>query len=100
MKLDWHPTAVEELLELEETVQEEIIGEIEKLPDKGLEWKKVGLVDRPEIGFTGYRIKLESGDLNHRVLFKIQDETFYVLKVGRRPDFYHLENLAEARDRL
>ena len=102
MNIDWHPGAVEEFLSLDESIQEPVNNRVEKLPEKGLEWEKVGLVDRPEITLSCYRLKLaeESSDLNHRVLFKVIDGNYLILKVGKRPDFYDLENLEEAKKRL
>lgn len=102
MGLDWHPKAVEEFLNLDESIQELVNNRIEKLPEKGLEWEKVGLVDRSEIGLSCYRLKVvgEDSRLNHRVLFRVKDEKFLILKVGKRPNFYDLENLEEARNRL
>lgn len=102
MNIDWHPRAVEEFLDLEQRLQEKVSTEIEKIPEKGLKWEKVGLVDRPEISLSCYRLKLveEGSDLNHRVLFKVIDGNYLILKMGKRPGFYDLENLEEAKKRL
>lgn len=102
MNIDWHPGAVEEFLNLEQQLQEKVSTEIEKLTEEGLKWNKVGLVDRPETGLSCYRLKLveQGSDLNHRVLFKVIDGNYLILKVGKRPGFYDLENLEEAKKRL
>ena len=102
MNIGWHPGAVEEFLNLEQQLQKKVNAEIEKLPEEGLKWEKVGLVNRPEISLSCYRLKLaeEGSNLNHRVLFKVIDNSYLILKLGKRPDFYDLENLEEAKKRL
>lgn len=103
MDLEWHPEAVEEFLELAEDVQKELNETLETLPDKGLEWNRVELVDRPEIDFTCYRLKIDPDrkpEINHRILFKVVEDSFLILKIGKRPEFYTLENLEKARKRL
>lgn len=102
MELDWATKAVEEFLELEDEVQQKILKAIEKLPEKGLEWEKIELIDRPKINFNCYRIKIDPDkpNINHRVLFKVREKSYMVLKIGVRPEFYSLDNLKEAQNRL
>ena len=103
MTVQWHPEAVQEFLELETRVQEHL-NKIEKLPEKGLNWEKVSMVKRQKIGLDAYRLKLdpeETQEVNHRIIFDITDDNEYIIvKLGRRPAFYTLENLEEAKERI
>jgi mRNA-degrading endonuclease RelE of RelBE toxin-antitoxin system len=104
MNIRWHEDAVEEFLELEPEAQEYITSRIDELPEKGLKWEKVESVRRDKVGLTAFRLKLDPGDrkeINHRIIFDIVEKgEFKIVKLGRRPEFYSLENLEEAQKRL
>lgn len=104
MRKEWHPEAIEEFLKLDQKAQEYINSEIEKLPEKGLNWKKVERIKREKIGLDAYKIKLKPGkidEINHRIIFKIKNDNKYtIVKIGRRPSFYNLKNLEEAKKRI
>lgn len=103
MRLQWHPEAIQEFLELDTKIQEYLNNYIEKLPDKGINWEKVGRVKREKIGLDAYRLKLNPEDkdeINHRIIFDIDENKFKIVKLGTRPEFYDLENLEEAKQRI
>lgn len=103
MDVEWTSEAEKEFLQLPDHVQKEIKSYIEKLPEKGLNWDKVGFIQREDIGLEVYRIKIMSEadkELNHRVLFDVEGTKYVIYKVGRRPGFYDEENLREAEDRI
>ena len=104
MGLQWHPEAIQEFLELETSTQEYLNKYVEKLPEKGLDWEKVGRVKRKNIGLDAYILKLipeHREEINHRIIFKITDDNnCKIVKIGNRPNFYNLENLEEAKKRI
>lgn len=104
MRLQWHPEAIQEFLKLETKIQEYLNKQIEKLPEKGVNWEKVDLVKREKIGLDAYRLKLnprDNDEINHRIIFDITNDSNYkIIKLGNRPDFYDLENLEEAEQRI
>jgi mRNA-degrading endonuclease RelE of RelBE toxin-antitoxin system len=101
MDIKWNGEAEEEFLQLPKHIQEKLKSYIEKLSGKGLEWDKAELIEREDIGLEVYRIKImpENGEeLNHRVIFDIEDQSYVIYKVGSRPGFYSEENLREVED--
>jgi len=104
MRLQWHPEAIQEFLELKTKTQQYLNNYIEKLPEKDLNWEKIRLVKREKIGLDAYRLKLnpeEKDEINHRIIFDITNDSNYkIVKLGNRPDFYNLENLEEAKQRI
>lgn len=64
--------------------------------------EKVGPVFDPEIDLEVFRIKIdpeESNEINHRIIFDVEDQKYVIYKVGERPKFYSKENLEEVKDR-
>ncbi len=102
MELKWNLEAEKEFRNLENKVQEKIKTEIEKLPEKGLEWDKVGPVLKPKIDLKVFRIKINPEDnenLKHRIIFDVENQKYIIYKVGNRTKFYSRENLEEVTDR-
>lgn len=103
MDIEWNSEAEEEFLQLPNHVQERIKPYIEKLPEKGLNWDRVGFIEREDIGLEAYRIKIMPEDdegLNHRVIFDVEGQKYVIYKVGRRPGFYDEENLKQVENRI
>ncbi|MFB6294154.1 MAG: hypothetical protein ABEI97_00180 [Candidatus Nanohaloarchaea archaeon] len=103
MTVKWHPAAVQEFLALDDEAQEQVNHHIEKLPENGLSWEKVERVKREHMGLDAFRLKIDPDDApatNHRVLFDVDNSTFFIAKIGVRPGFYHPDNLGEAEKRL
>ena len=103
MDIKWNGEAEEEFLQLPNHIQEKLRSYIERLSEKGLEWDKVELIEREDIGLEVYRIKIMDGngeELNHRVIFDIEDQSYVIYKVGSRRGFYSEENLREVEDRI
>lgn len=103
MKIKWHPEAIEEFLSLDSSLQNYIEDKIQRLPEKGLKRDKVGRVNREKIGLDAYRLKLnpeEEPDINHRVIFDIADGNYEIILIDIRPDFYDIENLEKAKNRI
>lgn len=43
----------------------------------------------------------DKDEINHRIIFDVTDDSDYkIVKLGPRPDFYDLENLEEAEQRI
>lgn len=102
LEIDWDLEAEKEFQDLSYKAQEKVRKEIEKLPEKGLKWEKVGPVFKPEIDLEAYRIKVDPEDkegINHRIIFDVKDQKYIIYKVGRRPGFYEKRNLKEIKDR-
>lgn len=102
MDIRWVEEAEEEFLELPENVRREIRSYIEKLPEKGIGWQKVGKLEDKSLGLKVFRLKLmpEDGELNHRVIFDIKDQKYIIYKVGAREGFYSDENLRQVERRI
>lgn len=102
MKIDWDLKAVEEFLELEKEAQRKINDSIEKLPENGLDWKKLELVKRNQLDLEIFRLKVDPSEnqkINYRVLFDRWNGNYYILKIGSRTNFYNKENLEQAKNR-
>lgn len=102
LELKWNLEAEKEFLKLEKEVQEKIKTEIEKLPEKGLNWSKVGPLFNSEIGLNVFRIKINpenSDKINHRIIFDVEGQKYVIYKVSNRAKFYSQENLKEVKDR-
>lgn len=103
MDIKWNIEAEKEFLQLPNHIQEKLRSYIEKLLEKGLEWDKVGFIQREDIGLEVYRIKImpeNVEELNHRVIFDIEGQSYVIYKVGPRPGFYREENLREVENRI
>ncbi|MFB6116239.1 MAG: type II toxin-antitoxin system RelE/ParE family toxin [Candidatus Nanosalina sp.] len=102
MDIKWHKEAEKEFLQFPDRIQEKLKPYIEKLPEKGLNWDKVRLIEREDIGLEAYRIKVmpeEDRELNHRVIFDVEGQNYVIYKIGQRPEFYGKENLREVEER-
>jgi len=79
--LRYHPSAVDEINELEESVKERVRKKLVRLKDESLEGKPL----KGELkGFRSSRVG------NYRIVFTISDhkEIIYVLYVGHRSKVY------------
>lgn len=102
MEVEWHPDAREEFLKLEPETQEVVRDYKNELAEKGLKWDKVGLVSCPGLGLEAFRLKIDPGEheeVNHRLIFDIDDQEIVIYKAGKREGFYNRENLKEAEER-
>lgn len=96
MEILWNKEAKEEFLDLEKEIQEEINKYKDKLPEKGLKWEKVGLVFDSGLDLEAFKLKINPEDkeeINHRLIFDVEKDSYVVYKVGERPDFYDSDNL-------
>lgn len=104
MRLQWAPRAIQEFLELDPEIQKHVNGCLEELPRRGLKWEKVRLIRRDRMALSAHRLKIDldqKDQIDHRVIFDITEGGEYkIIKLGRRPDFYDLENLEEAQKRM
>jgi mRNA-degrading endonuclease RelE of RelBE toxin-antitoxin system len=103
MNIEWNSEAEEELLQHPDNIQKKIKAYIEKLPEKGLNWDKVGFIERKDIGLEVYRIKImpeNDEELNHRVIFDTEGQKYVIYKVGPRTGFYDEENLRQVEKRI
>jgi mRNA-degrading endonuclease RelE of RelBE toxin-antitoxin system len=99
VKVKWHPEAEKEFMELEKEVQKELREGKEQLAEKGLKFEKAGPVFDPELGLEAFRLRIDSGKANHRLVFDIDNSCIVIYKVGRRDSFYSQEKLEEVKDR-
>lgn len=99
MDVKWHPEAEKEFLELDKTIQEKVRKEKNKLAKKGLEHRKIGPIFDPELDLEAFKIRIENGDANHRIIFDVENSGFVIYKVGKREGFYSQENLEEVNKR-
>ena len=103
MDIEWKKEAEKEFLQLPKDIQRKIKPYIEKIPEKGLNWEKIGFVQREDLGLEVYRLKImpeEDETVNHRVIFDVQGQNYVIYKVGKRPGFYEDENLREVEERI
>lgn len=102
MALKWNAEAEKEFQQLSRKAQEKVKQKLEKLPEKGLNWDKVGLVEEEGLDLQAFRIKVAptDGDVNHRVIFDFQEGDFIVYKVGERPGFYDQKSLEDVKKRI
>jgi mRNA-degrading endonuclease RelE of RelBE toxin-antitoxin system len=95
----WHPEAEKEFLELDKTIQEKVRKEKNKLAEKGLEHGKIGPIFDPELGLEAFKLRIDKGKANHRIIFDVKNSSFIIYKIGRRDGFYSQENLEEVKKR-
>ena len=104
MRLQWAPRAIQEFLELDPETQRHVNERLEELPQRGLKWEKVRPIKRDRIDLSAHRLKIDpdqKDQINHRVIFDVTEGGEYkIIKLGRRPEFYDLENLVEAQKRM
>lgn len=97
--IEWHKEAEKEFLKLEKEIQEEIRIQKNKLAEKGLHHEKAGPVFEPELGLEAFKLKIDTGKANHRLIFDIHSSKYVIYKVGEGEEFYSLENLEEVENR-
>lgn len=100
MEIEWNSEAEKEFLQLPKNIQRGVKSCIEKLPEKGLNWDKVEYIGREDLDLEVFRLKINSEEVNHRVIFDVKDQKYIIYKVGRRPGFYEKESLSEVENRI
>jgi mRNA-degrading endonuclease RelE of RelBE toxin-antitoxin system len=103
MNVQWMEKAVEELKVMDQELTEFIKKETEnRLQENPLTDDQVVPVSKNR--YDAYRLCLEDSDsgLNHRVIFKYNDEeqAVTVVKVGHREDIYDLESSKDISERI
>ena len=101
LEIRWNLEAEKEFRSLKENIQKKARKEIEKLPEKGLKWENVSPVFDLGIGLEAFRIKItsDSEEINHRIIFDVEEQSYVIYKVGPRSGFYSSESLKEVKDR-
>jgi mRNA-degrading endonuclease RelE of RelBE toxin-antitoxin system len=100
MKAVWTDEFLEEVMDLEESVQAEIVEKVEKLEKEGLDIEEVGKASNSETGVEVWRLKIKNGKGNHRVIFDIIGGDIFLIAAGHRDEVYEKKNWKEMAERI
>jgi len=96
MRLEIREGAVEDLKRFEKRVQEQIRDEIKELETNPL-GENTSLLSKQ--GLELFRLKLKTGELDHRVFFDLDGDKVVVLGVEHRDDAYTQDSIQKIRSR-
>ncbi|MFB6190262.1 MAG: type II toxin-antitoxin system RelE/ParE family toxin [Candidatus Nanohaloarchaea archaeon] len=96
MNLKWHSEARRELQELDEPIQEEVVGRVEQLRDEPF-GEDTSLLSKQ--GLEIFRLKLKTDRLDHRVFYDVRGDELVILGVIHRDDAYTQESVEKLKAR-
>ncbi|PSQ47240.1 hypothetical protein BRD19_09830 [Halobacteriales archaeon SW_7_65_23] len=97
MKLEIREGAVEDLKQLDKTIQKQVRDEIRELKHGPL-GENTSLLSKQ--GLEVFRLKLKNNDeLDHRVFFNLDGDTVVILGVEHRDNAYTQESIEKIKSR-
>lgn len=95
MEISWHSEAKEDLNRFREEVQQKIADRVSQLEENPLN-EDTSLLSKQ--GLEIFRLKVKTGELDHRVFFDL-DDGVVILGVEHRDDAYTQESIQKMKSR-
>jgi mRNA-degrading endonuclease RelE of RelBE toxin-antitoxin system len=96
MRISWHSQARKDLQKFDKQVQEHLMKHVDELEEAPL-GENTSLLTKQ--GLEIYRLKLKTGQLDHRVFFDLDGDKVVILGVKHRDNAYTQESIQKIKSR-